>query len=144
MHGQSVRWPSCRLDRPAHRLDIATRDPQSDTEIARRGFVGAALGIVALENLLYLLGGHSRTLIGHGEVSEATVAGEVYDNLAAWWRERDRIIDQVFDDGFDHFFGAEHEQAGQKICGNRQIMARKNDRHVATGKHSGSDLDQPA
>src|SRR6266404_5741241 len=107
-----MRWLIFRRDRPAHRLDIATRDPQSDTEIARRDFVGAALGMVALENLLDLLGGHSRTLIGHGEMSEATVAGEVYDNLAAWRRERDRIIDQVFDDGLDHLFGAEHEQAG--------------------------------
>src|ERR1700730_8250031 len=134
MHRQSVRWPVFRLHRPPPRLHTAARDPQSDTEIARRGFVGAALGIVALENLLDLLGGHSRTLIGHGEVSEATVAGEVYDNLAAWRRERDRIIDQVFDDGFDHFFGAEHEQAGQEICGNRQIMARKNYPHVPTWK----------
>src|ERR1700680_845098 len=107
---------------------MAARDPQSDAEIARRGFVGAALGIVALENVLYLLGGHSGPLIGHGEVSEATVAGEGYHNLADWRRERDRIIDQVFDDSLDHLFGAEHEQAGQEICRNRQIMARKNDR----------------
>ena len=112
MQRQSARWSIFRLDRPAHRLDIAARDPQSDAEIARRGFVGAALGIVALENVLDLLGRHSGTLIGHGEVSETTVAGEVYDNLAAWRRERDRIIDQVFDDGLDHLFGAEHEQAG--------------------------------
>src|SRR5690349_20146063 len=112
MHGQPVRRPIFRRDRPAHRLDIPPCEPQSDPEIACGGLarrLSATLGVVAVEDVLELFRRDPWTLISYGDVGEAAVASQAHEDLAAGRGERNRIVEQVLDDGFDHLFGAEYE-----------------------------------
>src|SRR5271169_3138305 len=102
MNPQPLRNPALGRDRAAHRLDVAPRDPQPDPEIGCRRFirdfvrrVAAALGVVAFEDALELLLGHARAAVRNSQMCEAAVMGQMDQDLAARWRERDGVVDQI-------------------------------------------------
>src|SRR5215469_12896977 len=120
------RNPVLRLDRAAHRFDVAPGDRQPDAKASGirpvlRPF--AARREIALENLVELPRRHSRTLVADLDMRDVALLPQPHEDLAPSRRKRGGVVDQVLDDRLDDRLAAEHIDAGRQFAAQPEIAA---------------------